>query len=61
MKRETEEETEEKLVIKLGSQTSNQRRHGNFANNFLITYIGREDDEAKKLLVEAAKLRRCLG
>lgn len=52
---------EEKLDIKLGPRTLTQKRHENFANNFLIAYIEREDDEAKKALVEAAKLRRCLG
>jgi phosphoenolpyruvate carboxylase len=52
---------EEKLGIKLGPRTPTQKRHENFANNFLIAYIEREDVEAKKALVEAAKLRRCLG
>jgi phosphoenolpyruvate carboxylase len=52
---------EEKLGIKLGPRTPTQKRHENFANNFLISYMEREDDEAKKALVEAAKLRRCLG
>jgi phosphoenolpyruvate carboxylase len=52
---------EEKLGIKLGPRTPTQKRHENFANNFLIAYMEREDDEAKKALVEAAKLRRCLG
>ena len=52
---------EEKLEIKLGPKTPSQKRHENFANNFLIAYVEREDDEAKKSLVEAAKLRKCLG
>ena len=52
---------EEKLEIKLGPKTPSQKRHENFANNFLIAYMERETDEAKKSLVEAAKLRRCLG
>jgi phosphoenolpyruvate carboxylase len=52
---------EEKLGVKLGPRTPAQKRHENFANNFLIAYMEREDDEAKKALVEAAKLRRCLG
>jgi phosphoenolpyruvate carboxylase len=52
---------EEKLDIKLGPRTPTQKRHENFANNFLIAYIEREDDEARKALIEAAKLRRCLG
>jgi phosphoenolpyruvate carboxylase len=52
---------EEKLETKLGPKTPSQKRHENFANNFLIAYLEREDDEAKKSLVEAAKLRKCLG
>lgn len=52
---------EEKLDIKLGPRTSTQRRHENFTNNFLISYMEGEDAEARKALIEAAKLRRCLG
>jgi phosphoenolpyruvate carboxylase len=53
--------TEEKLGIKLGPRNPTQRRYENFTNNFLISYIEREDEEARKALLEAAKLRRCLG
>jgi phosphoenolpyruvate carboxylase len=52
---------EEKVGIKLGPRSPLQRRHENFTNNFLLSYIEREDEEAKKALVESAKLRRCLG
>lgn len=52
---------EEKLGIKLGPRTPTQKRHENFANNFLIAYLENEDGEARKALVEAAKMRRCLG
>jgi phosphoenolpyruvate carboxylase len=53
---------EEKLVIKLGPRTPVQKRHENFTNNFLISFIERDNDaEAKQDLIEAAKLRRCLG
>jgi phosphoenolpyruvate carboxylase len=52
---------EENLGIKLGPKSSVERRHENFTNNFLIAYMEREDEEAKKALVEAAKLRKCLG
>jgi phosphoenolpyruvate carboxylase len=52
---------EEKLDIKLGPKTPAQKRHENFANNFLIAYMEHENDEAKKSLVDAAKIRRCLG
>jgi len=52
---------EEKLDVKLGPRTPTQRKHENFTNNFLISYLEREDEEARKALVEAAKLRKCLG
>jgi phosphoenolpyruvate carboxylase len=52
---------EEELDVKLGPRTSTQRKHENFTNNFLISYLERENDEAKIALVEAAKLRKCLG
>ncbi len=52
---------EEKFNIKLGPKTPSQKRHENFANNFLIAYMEHEDEEARKSLVEAAKFRRCLG
>jgi phosphoenolpyruvate carboxylase len=52
---------EDKLDIKLGPRTPTQRRHENFTNNFLISYMEHEDLEARKSLIEAAKLRRCLG
>lgn len=52
---------EEKLAIKLGPKGVTQRKHENFTNNFLISLIEREDSEARKSLIEAAKLRRCLG
>ena len=52
---------EEELDIKLGPRTLLQRKHENFTNNFLISYLDGEDSEAKKALVEAAKLRKCLG
>jgi phosphoenolpyruvate carboxylase len=53
--------TEDKTNIKLGPRTPTQKRHENFTNNFLISYIEHEDQEAKKALIESAKLRRCLG
>ena len=52
---------EEKLGTRLGPKTLTQKRHENFANNFLIAFIEGADDEARKSLVEAAQLRRCLG
>jgi phosphoenolpyruvate carboxylase len=53
--------TEETLGIKIGSRTLAQRKHENFTNNFLISYLERENEEAKKAFLEAAKLRNCLG
>ena len=52
---------EETLDVKVGPRTLTEKRHENFVNNFLIAYIEHEDNEARKALVEAAKLRRCLG
>jgi len=52
---------EEALGVRLGPRSLTEKRHENFANNFLIAYLEHEDDEARKALVEAAKLRRCLG
>ncbi len=53
--------TEEKLSIKLGPRGVSGRKHENFTNNFLLSYIQNEDDEARKALIESAKLRKCLG
>ena len=52
---------EELLSIRLGPSDSVSRRHENFVNNFLISYIDNEDNEARVALIEAAMLRRCLG
>jgi phosphoenolpyruvate carboxylase len=52
---------EEKIDTKLGPRTLEHRKHENLTNNFLISYLEGEDTEARKALVEAAKLRRCLG
>jgi phosphoenolpyruvate carboxylase len=52
---------EEKLNFKLGPKGVSQRKHENFTNNFLLSYLQKEDVEAKKALLESAKLRQCLG
>jgi phosphoenolpyruvate carboxylase len=52
---------EQKLNIKLGPRGFSQRRHENFSNNFLLSFLQKQDAEAKAALVESAKLRRCLG
>jgi phosphoenolpyruvate carboxylase len=52
---------EENLDVVLGPKSSAQKRHENFTNNFLIAFLEHEDEEAVKALIEAAKLRKCLG
>jgi phosphoenolpyruvate carboxylase len=52
---------EEKIDTKLGPRTLEHRKHENFTNNFLINYLEGEETEARKALVEAAKIRHCLG
>ena len=52
---------EAKYCIKLGSKSSAQRKHENFINNFLISYIDNENVEARTYFLEAAKLRKSLG
>jgi len=52
---------EENIGVKLGPKGVSQRKHENFTNNFLLSYLQKEDTEAKKALLESAKLRKCLG
>ena len=52
---------EEKLGVKLGPKGVSRRMHENFTNNFLLSFLQKEDAEAKKALLGAAKLRKCLG
>lgn len=49
------------LSVKLGPKGIAQRRHENFSNNFLLSFLQKDDVEAKKSLIESAKLRKCLG
>ena len=51
----------EDLGIKFGPRTLTQRKYENTVSNFLISYLERNDEEAKNYLEEAAKLRRSLG
>jgi hypothetical protein len=37
------------------------KKHENFANNFLLSYIEGDEAGASNSLVDAAKIRRCLG
>jgi phosphoenolpyruvate carboxylase len=52
---------ESSLGIKLGSRSLTQRKHENFTNNFLMSYLEHEEEESRTALLEAARLRRCLG
>ena len=52
---------EEKLGLHLGPKGVAQRKHENFTNNFLLSYLQKQDAEAKTALTESAKLRKCLG
>ena len=52
---------EEKLGVHLGPKGASPRKHENSANTFLLSYLQKEDDEAKKAVIECAKLRKCLG
>lgn len=52
---------EQQLNIKLGPRSFCGRKHANFTNNFLLSYLQKEDVEAKKALLESAKIRKCLG
>jgi phosphoenolpyruvate carboxylase len=51
----------ENFGVKLGQSGSAQRKYENFTNSFLLSYMEGEDSEAREFLLEAARLRRCLG
>jgi phosphoenolpyruvate carboxylase len=53
--------TQENLGIKLGPKNLTHRKYENTVSNFLISYIERDDEEAKGYLEEAARIRKCLG
>ena len=55
------EAIEENVGIKVGPRSLTERKHEDLTNIFLISYMEHEDSEARTALVEAAKLRRCLG
>ena len=55
------ESIERCLSTKLGARSLIHRKHENFTNNFLIAYIEHEDNDTSNYLLEAAKLRECLG
>ncbi|MCX8183421.1 MAG: phosphoenolpyruvate carboxylase, partial [Crenarchaeota archaeon] len=52
---------EKTFGIHLGPRTNLEKKHENFINNFLLSYIEGDEAGASTYLVEAAKIRRCLG
>jgi phosphoenolpyruvate carboxylase len=52
---------EESFSIKLGPKSSSTKKHENFTNNFLISYMLKEENEARDAFNQAARLRRSLG
>ena len=52
---------QEDFGIKFGPRNLTHRKYENTVSNFLISYIERNDEEAKDYLEEAARLRRSLG
>ena len=52
---------QENLSIKFGSRTLNQRKYENAVNNFFISYLERQENDANYYVTEAAQLRKSLG
>jgi phosphoenolpyruvate carboxylase len=52
---------QEDFGIKFGPRNLTHRKYENTTSNFLISYMERNDEEAKDYLEEAAQLRRSLG
>lgn len=52
---------EEKFAINLGPKNLTQRRYENIVNDFLISFLEQNSLDAQKCLIEAAKIRKCLG
>ena len=52
---------QEDLGIKFGPRTLTHRKYENTVSNFLISYMERNDEEAKDYLEEAAKIRKSHG
>ncbi len=53
--------SESSLNIELGPRSLTHRKYENAILSFLISYIEKDDKEAINYLVEAAKIRGCLG
>ena len=52
---------QDNLGVKFGARTLTQRKYENALNNFLISYLEQQDQQAKYYVNEAAKLRKSLG
>lgn len=52
---------EEQLGLRAGPKTLTQRRYENAVNDFLAAILEGEQEEASRRLIDAARLRRCLG
>jgi phosphoenolpyruvate carboxylase len=52
---------EEHFSVKLGPRNNETKKHENFSNNFLISYVEGEDAEARHAFNQAARLRHSLG
>jgi phosphoenolpyruvate carboxylase len=52
---------EEVFSLKLGPTSNQSKRHENFINNFFISYMQKEDEDARQSYNQAARLRRSLG
>jgi hypothetical protein len=49
------------LPIDLGPRGTVSKKHENFVSNFVLSYIARNQADAKDAFMEAAKLRKCIG
>ena len=52
---------EENFSLKLGPRSLSQRKYENLINDFLIAFLEENRKEAENRLLEAAKIRKCLG
>ena len=52
---------EERFSVKLGPRDNPSKKHENFTNNFLISYMQKEETDARESFNQAARLRRSLG
>ncbi|MEM1566516.1 MAG: phosphoenolpyruvate carboxylase [Candidatus Bathyarchaeia archaeon] len=55
------EAIEQSFSINLGPRNLTQQKYENIINDFLISFIEQNKQDAQKCLVEAARIRRCLG